>query len=67
MNPLKLENEESIILDKLYLALRPFDIILLSLSFPDLSVNNTSSFNTSSFNTSSLKVKKIYCKNKLEL
>tara|TARA_R110002051_G_scaffold281673_2_gene343379 strand:+ start:85 stop:273 length:189 start_codon:yes stop_codon:yes gene_type:complete len=62
MNPLKLENEESIILDKLYLALRPFDIILLSLSFPDLSVNNTSSFNTSS-----LKVKKIYCKNKLEL
>tara|TARA_R110002051_G_scaffold112567_1_gene185281 strand:- start:256 stop:405 length:150 start_codon:yes stop_codon:yes gene_type:complete len=43
MNPSKLEKEESIILDNLYLALRPFDIILLSFSFPDLSVNNTSS------------------------
>ena len=38
MNPSKLEKEESIILDNLYLALRPFDIILLSFSFPDLAV-----------------------------
>ena len=28
--------EEEILLDKMYMALRPFDIILLSFSFPNL-------------------------------
>jgi len=40
MNPAKLEKEEIIILDKLYLAIRPFDIILLSFSFPNLAVHH---------------------------
>ena len=38
MKPLKSEKDEKIILDQLYLALRPFDIILLTFSFPDLAV-----------------------------